>query len=598
MDFNYTQLKKPLGLFKRAFSEYKNQFLIITILGFLGGLAGGIGIGAIIPLFSFITDRKDLGANFVSRVVGKLFASFNFEYNIVLILGLIIILFILKAAFIFFANYINAKIAANYEYKTRKRLFQNTIYASWPYLMQQKIGYLEKVLIEDIYQSTHILLYLSSIILMSTSLIMYAFVAINISVPIALLTLGLGGIILISLKPFFSKAKKFGEQMTKTYKIAANYINEQNIGAKTIKALRAEQKVAQKGNEVFQKLKDIRIKMAVYNVFSGTLIEPLGLIFIAVLFGLTYNSPTFNIASFAAIIYLIQKIFTFTNSIQGHLHSISQIVPNLETVLSYQDMALKNREKSLGLRPYSFKKYLQFANIKFGYNSKGEILKDVNFTIKKGGMLGLIGSSGSGKTTIVDLLSRFFEPSKGKILLDGIDISAINIKDWRENLGYVSQDPFLINDTIENNIKFYDESILQKQIVEAAKMANIYDFIMEQPLKFQTMVGERGVFLSVGQRQRIILARILSRDPDILILDEATSALDNESEAMIQKTIENLKGRMTVITIAHRLSTIMNCDWLFVLNNGKIIEQGSPKDLLKNRSSYFRKVYKIGPKNG
>ena len=174
------------------------------------------------------------------------------------------------------------------------------------------------------------------------------------------------------------------------------------------------------------------------------------------------------------------------------------------------------------------------------------------------------------------------------------DISEINTTSWRKNIGYVSQDIFLLSDTIENNIRFYDPSISDQDIADAAKMANIYDVIQDQPDTFRTVVGERGVKFSVGQRQRIVLARVLARKPKILILDEATSALDNESEALIQRALENLKQKMTIIIIAHRLTTVMGCDKLVAIENGRIIERGTPDELLKNTDSYFYRTYNVG----
>ena len=221
------------------------------------------------------------------------------------------------------------------------------------------------------------------------------------------------------------------------------------------------------------------------------------------------------------------------------------------------------------------------------------MLSNVSFSIKKGEMIGLIGPSGAGKTTLVDILLRLLKPQEGVILLDGKDIAGIAMREWRTNVGYVSQDIFLANDTIENNIKFYDESISRDEIISAVKMAHIYDFIESQPDGFKTVVGERGIRLSGGQRQRIVLARALTRKPQILILDEATSALDNESEVLIQKSIEKLKSKITVIAIAHRLSTVTASDKLFVLDNGKIIEEGNPSELLKNKESYFYKTYNV-----
>ena len=205
----------------------------------------------------------------------------------------------------------------------------------------------------------------------------------------------------------------------------------------------------------------------------------------------------------------------------------------------------------------------------------------------------MIGPSGAGKTTFVDLLLRLFEPQEGVVLLNGKSASRINLRDWRKNVGYVSQDVFLLNDTIGNNIRFYDDSVSDADLVRAAKMANIYDFIQAQPQKFLTPVGERGLSLSGGQRQRVALARVLARKPKILILDEATSALDNESELLVQKSIEGLKGEVTIIIIAHRLSTVMISDKLVILDKGRILEEGVPAKFLKDQDSYFAKLYNL-----
>jgi ATP-binding cassette subfamily B protein len=265
----------------------------------------------------------------------------------------------------------------------------------------------------------------------------------------------------------------------------------------------------------------------------------------------------------------------------------------LYDVLIFEKEANKNREKNKGLKPFKLARDLEFRNVSFSYNTDRMVLTNLSFNIKKGEMVGLIGPSGVGKTTIVDLILRLFPFNKGKILMDGESISKIDIKQWRKNIGYIPQDIFLINNTITNNIKFYDDTISKEEIEQAAKKANIYDFIQTLPKKFSAVVGERGILLSTGQRQRIVIARILARNPKLLILDEATSALDNESEIRIQRIIESLKGKITVLVIAHRLSTVINCDRLIILEKGKIIEQGVPSELLKDKKSYFYKIYNI-----
>jgi ABC-type multidrug transport system fused ATPase/permease subunit len=205
-------------------------------------------------------------------------------------------------------------------------------------------------------------------------------------------------------------------------------------------------------------------------------------------------------------------------------------------------------------------------------------------------MVGFIGPSGAGKTTVADLMLRLFEPTEGKITLDGVPAQEIRLEDWRRHMGYVAQDVFLLNATIEENIRFYREDVTREDIERAAKQANIYDHIMSLPEGFSAAVGDRGVMLSGGQRQRIALARALVSRPSVLILDEATSALDHESEALIQEAIEALHGSVTVVLIAHRPSTILGADRIIVLEGGRVSEEGTPAQLLRRPDSYFARM--------
>ena len=203
--------------------------------------------------------------------------------------------------------------------------------------------------------------------------------------------------------------------------------------------------------------------------------------------------------------------------------------------------------------------------------------------------MGLIGPSGAGKTTVADILLRLFEPTSGSVTIDNEPIGNIRIDEWRQYIGYVSQDVFLLNASVSENIRFYSPNVTDADIEEAARKANIYDFVMSLPQGFATTVGDRGVLLSGGQRQRIVLARALAKRPKLLILDEATSALDSESERLIQEAIRALHGSITVFVIAHRLSTIESVDTLLVLEDGKLTESGTPMQLLNTATSYFAK---------
>ncbi|MDP2709094.1 MAG: ABC transporter ATP-binding protein [bacterium] len=588
-----TKIYSLLKLFYRGYGGYKLQIIILAVLGFLGGFLEGVGINAAIPLFSFITKSGQTGDDVISRGIAKAFAFFDVQFGLRYLLVFICLLFIARAVALFFCNYIKIRISANYEEQARRALFAKTLEADWPYLLKYKLGHLNTLLITNVQYGSLLLEYLSGSIMAFAGLLMYILVAVNISWIITLITLALGALLMFFLKPFLYKIKSLAQEKESTIRQAAHYLNENVVGLKTVKIMSAAEPIKLRGWEYFKKFKDLKIKTALLRIISDALIQPVGLVFVVIVFAFSYKAANFNFAALAAVIYLVQRMFAYIQQLQSNLYTVGEAAPYLRKLLDYGDEAKFNKEKKSGELPFKFDDALVFRGVDFFYNSGQAILTGLNFSINKGEAVGLIGSSGAGKTTLVDLILRLFAPTGGKILLDGKEAGLIDLSDWRKNIGYVSQDIFLKNDTIANNIKFYDEMISDEEMRKSAKMADIYDFIESCPDGFKTIIGERGVMLSAGQRQRIIIARILARKPKFLILDEATSALDNEAEVQIQKVIENLKGKLTVFIIAHRLTTIMGVDKLLVLADGKIVEQGKPRELLANRQSYFYKVYNI-----
>lgn len=563
------------------------------LLGFLNGLAGSIGIGVVIPLFSLFSESTVAGTDFITNIMSQLFSIFHIPLTPVFLIIFMIFLFAIKALAQFFTKYNTEKLVAHFEEDLRKELFEKTLKASWPHLLEQKTGYLERILLFDVNQATSLLSQISSSILIATSFITYAFVAFKISSTVTIFTIIFGGLLFFIFKPLFFKTRKIAEDIGLTYKLVAHHMGQAIIGSKIVKATSTEDKIINKSSHYFERLKGGRVKMGLYTYAVGNALEPIGIAFIGLLFIFSYQASSFNIAAFGVVVYLIQKMFSFIQSAQSQIQGLNGLIPYIEGVTEYRDTAEKNGEINPGNEKFIFNRSLEFKNIEFSYSRSGEILKDVSFAIQNGHVVGIVGPSGAGKTTIVDLLLRLFNPTSGQILLDGKNISEISLKEWRGNIGYVPQDIFLLNDTVENNIRFYDETISRERITEVAKMANVYDFIQGLPDKFQTMTGERGLELSGGQRQRIVLARALAKNPKILILDEATSAVDTESESLIQKSINSLRGKVTILVIAHRLSTITNSDELLVFDGGKIIEEGKPENLLKNKDSHFYKMYHV-----
>ena len=227
-----------------------------------------------------------------------------------------------------------------------------------------------------------------------------------------------------------------------------------------------------------------------------------------------------------------------------------------------------------------------FRNVSFSYNGERDVLRDINLTVEPGKTVAIVGQSGSGKSTLVDLIPRFWDVERGEVLVDGINVKDLRVKDLRSLMGNVNQEAILFNDTIFNNIAFGDRNATMEEVVEAAKIANAHDFIIHTEEGYQTHIGDRGCRLSGGQRQRISIARAILKNPSILILDEATSALDTESERLVQDALEKLMKNRTTIVIAHRLSTIVNADKIYVLQDGRIAEQGTHSELIELAGIY------------
>ncbi len=234
--------------------------------------------------------------------------------------------------------------------------------------------------------------------------------------------------------------------------------------------------------------------------------------------------------------------------------------------------------------------HIEFNNVRFGYNEDNKIIKGMSFEIKPNEKVAFVGKSGAGKTTIFSLITRLYSINEGEILLDGYNINDLTCDSLRNNMSIITQNPYIFNFSIKDNLLLSKESASMKEIRNACKMACIDDFIMSLPDKYETMVGENGVILSGGQKQRLAIARALLMKTEIILFDEATSALDNETQSEIQNAIDNLKGEYTILIVAHRLSTVKDSDKIFVVDNGKIIDSGSHKDLLK-KSNFYKNLY-------
>ena len=276
-------------------------------------------------------------------------------------------------------------------------------------------------------------------------------------------------------------------------------------------------------------------------------------------------------------------------------NSFNQINDTIDSVKRVNDLLKEDFKIPQISRPVKkrIKGNIEFKKVNFCYSPENKVLENITFKIKKGKTFAIVGPSGSGKSTIIKLLYRHFDTTEGKILVDGINIRNYDLSIYRWQMAVVPQEVELFNTTIKKNIAYSNPKATDDEIIKAAKIANINNFIEKLPKKYETIVGEKGLKLSGGQRQRIGIARAIVVKPAILVFDEATSSLDSISEKQIQKALKTISGKYTIIIIAHRLSTIKNADKIIVVENGKIIEQGNHKTLIKKQNGFYKKLYKM-----
>ncbi len=579
---------------RRAYYPYRVQILILGLLSFLGGFFEGIGITAVIPLLTFMLNSSEQANDAISKAIRAMFNFIHIDFAPKFLLIFIVVLFFARSGAILLITYIKLQINSDYEATSRGRVLRAALRASWPYLLKEKAGQLETLLMTDVPASAGLLQKITDSVTLGTSLCIYLAIAFNISSTITILTLVLGAVFFVLMKPITWRMRVLSRARSEGYENINHFANQHMGGIKTIKALSAEELSFAMGKRSFDHIKALSVQLMFLYQVSVVTIPSLGILYIALIFGTAYRTHFLALAALPAIVYLIYRIVSYFQMMQATIQDVNVLIPHLQRVVAYEENAERHREDlGVGTRGFSFTDALRFNDVSFSYLTEEEVIRNASFTIPKGAVVGIIGPSGSGKTTCVDLMLRLLNPATGVVTLDGIDAREITLSSWRHSVSYVSQDFFLTRGTIRENIRFYDEHMTDEDVWAAAHMANIDEFIRSNPKGLDTMVGDRGVTLSAGQRQRIVIARALARKPSLLILDEATSALDNESEAHLQQVIRSLKGKVTIVVIAHRLSTIMDADILVALENGSVAETGSPQELLRDKNSYFHKVYSI-----
>jgi len=511
----------------------------------------------------------------------------QYEYMKFIPLG-IFALFTVKGALQFGQAYLMGSAGLKLIRDTQNKLHNHILYIPVSYFHRESSGVVISRVLNDVRMLGSLFsTVIKSIIVDIPTVIVLLGVALYRKWDLTLFSITLIPLIAYSTRKFGKRVKKRTKESQRKASYLTQKLGESITGAKVIKVFNREsyrdEKFVQENKQVYRETtKALKLKEAaklLIDVISGLAI---GLVLWYG--GSQVKNGIITSGDFASIIAAIYMIFTPVRKLGDAYNFLQEIRASLERI----DTVLQTKKEDAGtIKVNGIKEELVFENVSFSYSSH-TVLRNINLEIKSGETIAIVGPSGAGKTSMVDLLPRFYDPTEGSLKIDGIDFRDMDLSSLRKLIGIVSQDIMLFNDTIRENIAFGNQEETFDQIKKAAEMAYADEFIERLPDGYDTIIGERGMKLSGGQRQRIAIARAILKNPPLLILDEATSSLDTASEALVQKALERLMQNRTTIIIAHRLSTIKNADRIVVLEDGVITDIGSHEQLLSRGKTYAR----------
>ncbi len=575
-------------------SQYPFLVFLTILMGFSGALFNGVSTVLIVPILLELLGQSTALIDQLPAILQNFLGAFNGVpdgYRLLAMAVSVVLLIILKNV----ANYVGSIAASNLNRKLAASLrlegLQILLEVDLDYFTKSRVGDLINHLNIEVSRTTVAIRTLARIAITAITILVFVGFLLWTSWQLTLIaTVALGAVAMVN-QAAVRQSKTFGAELSELSRQYSSHIVEILSGIRLVKATANEEMEYAAVSELIEAREVSEYRSQLLFAGIGPISEVFSIIALITVATIGRVLMQGQIEAFSSILltYLLVlfRMLPSIGQLNGARSQMANVLPSVDIVSEF----IKREGKpfmSLGHRSYtSLQKGIHFRQMSFSYPGSNEpVLKNVDLYLKQGTTLALVGASGAGKSTIADLLPRFYDPTGGSIEIDGIDLKEFDIKSFRRRLGVVSQDTFLFNASVRDNLTYGRPKATEDEIKDAIYRANAHEFILALPEGIDTLIGDRGVLLSGGQRQRLAIARALLQDPDILILDEATSALDTISERLVQKAIDALSQDRTTLVIAHRLSTVQNADQIAVLDQGCVVETGTHSELLQKGGYY------------
>ena len=580
-------------ILKDVWQTDKKNFLLLLILNIGVAITSSFTIVILIPLLDLLNISA--GDQQSVNILLRPFVGMSVQERAIVLVAIYVGLTLLRAALTAIAAVRQNVYMERYQLRLRKDIYDAIGTAGWETFSSRSHSDIISLLTVQCGKARACLQGIVTFIASFFSALMQLMIALWMSWPLTLAIFVVGGGFLIAFRPLLKKSKEYGKQSVTVNKELHEEIRNQLNSIKEIRAYGAEEHHEELFENINKRSFDIHFRTAQLRVVPQFCYSIGAAILIALAFVFNIFVLKTGTAQLVILVYVFARLWPVFSSWQGQLQGIQSNLPAYETIcqcineLSHGARKTKTKE---GILP--FEKEVTFRDVCFTYqNGDEEVLTDINFTLPCGSVTALVGRSGAGKSTTADLLLGLLQPTSGSILIDGQELTQDNMGSWRKAIGYIPQEPLIINATVRENLLRFHPDATEEEVIAALKKSLAWPFVEKLPKGLDTVLGDKGTRLSGGERQRIVLARVLIGKPRLIILDEATSALDYESESFIRETIRSLRENTTVLVIAHRMATIRGADRAIVLQNGKLVEQGTLQELLDKETGYLSDMVSV-----